>query len=187
MRAPALMDASGLRRSWPSHRDELLAQLRCFVLALQPLLCNLACGFRKFARSEELLFVAAAVGRSDERQADGEGFVLRVSPFLRVGDHLQRLPVGLDHVDSELLERPLHPQKRRDVRLVVDAPCHREEVAEALSDHLVGSVAAPATEGPIHVFDPPAGLSVNVDFPRTAFHGASNPFDKTGCAAGSIF
>ena len=110
-------------------------------------------GFRHLSGPEKLLLVAASVGRPDERQADRQRLAVRIPPLARIGDHLQRLPVGLDHVDREFLERALHPQQRRDVGFVVDPARHRQEFAESLSDHLVRGVAGPAQKGAVHMFD----------------------------------
>lgn len=93
-----------------------------------------------------------------------------ISPLGRVRDHLQRLGVGLDRVDGELLERSLHPQQRRDVRFVVDAPGHGEKVAQPLPEHLICGVAGPAEKGPVHVFDPATGREQDVPAGRVLDH-----------------
>ena len=142
---------AGLRRAVEDLDAQVRGQRR--VAGEQAALQELGDLVLASARSQQLLLVGAAVGRVEDRRADGPRPPGVVAPLDGVDERRQPGAVGTHDVQRDLAYRALHLQQRAEVRLVVDAPGRRQQVAKARAQQRGAVVSGPALERAVDAQD----------------------------------
>src|SRR5690348_17242900 len=130
------------------HRYKLLAERRggAFVKQHRVLGCaqrlEFPCGlFSDGSRFDQLPLIATAVGGVEDRQPREEMTPLSIALLLRVNQHGQTDPLLGHEIEGDLVEKSLHAQQRREMRLEENAARDMQQIVQAPADQLLAGIA----------------------------------------------